>query len=87
MSDKNHLGQTNTFAKQDRWSGEIFGLNCAKNGSFRLKFDRSGKLSVPNVLKGFCNFREHCVCVGGGGGVWHNVKLNWPLCTVILITG
>ena len=31
------------------------------------------------------------MCVGGGGGVgggvWHNVKLNWPLCTVILITG
>ena len=24
---------------------------------------------------------------GGGGGVWHNVKLDWPLCTVILITG
>ena len=21
-----------------------------------------------------------------GWGVWHNVKLNWPLCTVILIT-
>ena len=32
MSDKNHLGQTNTFATQDRWSGEIFGLNGAENG-------------------------------------------------------
>ena len=32
MSDKKHLGQTNTFATQDRWSGEIFGLNGAENG-------------------------------------------------------
>ena len=32
MSDKNHLGQTNTVAAQDRWSGEIFGLKSAENG-------------------------------------------------------
>ena len=35
MSDKSHLGQTNTFATQDRRFDEIFGLNCAKIGSVK----------------------------------------------------
>ena len=30
MSDKNHLGQTNAFAIQDRWSGDNFGLKLMK---------------------------------------------------------
>ena len=45
MSDKNHLGQTNTFATQDRWSVENFGLISAEKVSVRLKYDLSDKPS------------------------------------------